>query len=598
MRGERLLLHLNNRAIICKELLRERVKALNSIFLKKIISSTIYFSLGFTNLVYPVFAADPSSSWPLLSFDEDEEEDVRSVRAQPQVNLKPWDQTFSHISDSEIEAAATLSQVVPGTMVPVLPGVATWGGIPTAPPSGARGATASSSVSPSQRSVSTGFFDAPSSKNYHLPILTNVSTVDLRGNKITSKSGELILRLAQENPTLCEIHLDERDLHPGVVEKIKAQLQANRVLIAGPSQSADVVPKWLDDLMSMKYIEPKDQPLTRHGLSIDGGGMKGLIPAQHLSRIQGVIERMRAMKQVISYYDGPKRQIQDVFDGFGGSSIGGVLALGLAKPNPIAPDQLVSLFRDDGKKIFGKKIPFSFGGKVQHRYEPEALERLLQDYFKDQTLKDVSNVLVITGVRTDLPEGLVPYLFDSRRAQSDQESNFLLSSVARATAAAPTFFPRALIRNCSPQRDLYQFWDGGVWRNDPAELLLNKMTQEFPGERIKIFSLGTGQPEPRYQPVWADGAIGNISPLLWGQMDLSANVSGVMRGRIGVNYMRFQPLLVDHNGSPLTVEMDDTSPEILRRYEALANNLWEKEKMEEIVRKICEEAAITRDSSR
>ena len=420
----------------------------------------------------------------------------------------------------------------------------------------------------------------------HLEFLKDVESINLSGNALSPESGPFLLALAQQNPNLCEINLDNNYIPAEIVDQIKAQLKKNRTRkeIERESIAQSTSASWLEDItFSQNYSSrcSRDERSIRYGLSIDGGGMKGVIPATFLLRMQGAISR----------YAGPKRTIKDIFSGYGGSSIGGVLALALTKREPLVPEKLVKLFTKKGKQIFEPSLD-PRAGIFQSRYQSQGLENIFKKSFGErERLSEIAEdkILIITGVRTDLPEGLTPYLFDSQRARRDSNSDFLLKDVARATAAAPTYFPRATIRDCSPQRNLYQFWDGGLWKNDSAELLLNTLIRKYPEDRIKIFSLGTGQSRPSYESIWADGIIGNISPLLMGQMDLSANVSSVMNQRIGVDYRRLQPLLLDSRGAFLTVDMDNTSREVLDRYQELANDFWGREGMDEFVRHICED---------
>ena len=76
------------------------------------------------------------------------------------------------------------------------------------------------------------------------------------------------------------------------------------------------------------------------GLSIDGGGIRGLMPALWLERLE---------EFVIDEID-EKRRLSDIFDCIGGTSIGGILSLGLAKPIPAS--ELVKILREKGDQVF------------------------------------------------------------------------------------------------------------------------------------------------------------------------------------------------------------------------------------------------------
>ena len=76
-------------------------------------------------------------------------------------------------------------------------------------------------------------------------------------------------------------------------------------------------------------------------LSIDGGGIRGIIPALML----GEIERRT------------NKPIAELFDLIAGTSTGGILALGLTVPGPdgkpkYCADELVQLYKEEGPRIF------------------------------------------------------------------------------------------------------------------------------------------------------------------------------------------------------------------------------------------------------
>ncbi|MFS8562880.1 MAG: patatin-like phospholipase family protein [Rhabdochlamydiaceae bacterium] len=78
-------------------------------------------------------------------------------------------------------------------------------------------------------------------------------------------------------------------------------------------------------------------------LSIDGGGIRGIIPASMLVKIEEITSK----------------PISDLFDLIGGTSTGGILALGLTVPSSGDPkkprytaDNLLRLYTDEHESIF------------------------------------------------------------------------------------------------------------------------------------------------------------------------------------------------------------------------------------------------------
>lgn len=223
-------------------------------------------------------------------------------------------------------------------------------------------------------------------------------------------------------------------------------------------------------------------------LSLDGGGIRGIIPARILTTIE----------------DKTKRPIADMFDLIAGTSTGGILATGLAgsvggnKPIRTAAE-LLNMYVDRGSEIFKRSLwkgITSVGGLRDERYSAGPLETVLADTLGEAELKDViTNVLIpsydIEG-RGDYRGG-GPYFFKSSKAKTDPDYNYFLRDVARATSAAPTYFEPAHIENRSGTA-----WtaliDGGVFANNPAACAYaeaRKLGAE-PGEIILV-SLGTGE---------------------------------------------------------------------------------------------------------
>src|SRR5215216_3078305 len=106
----------------------------------------------------------------------------------------------------------------------------------------------------------------------------------------------------------------------------------------------------MDDARSPKESGPPPNDKFRI-LSIDGGGMRGLIPAR-------VIENLEKRLQAEA---GPDARVTDYFHMFAGTSTGGLVALSLTVPThpggdrpKISAEDLVKLYTSDGEAIFGR----------------------------------------------------------------------------------------------------------------------------------------------------------------------------------------------------------------------------------------------------
>jgi patatin-like phospholipase/acyl hydrolase len=184
-------------------------------------------------------------------------------------------------------------------------------------------------------------------------------------------------------------------------------------------------------------------------LSIDGGGIRGIIPALVLAEIERRTERPAAAS----------------FDLIAGTSTGGILACALAKPDALPAAELVALYEHEGPKIFSRSVwqrIHSVGGLADEKYDDDGLEQALGYYLRR------------------------PEFFKSARARQDPSRDFPLRAVARATSSAPTYFEPALLGD----RPLI---DGGVFAVNPGMCAVAEVMRYSPGAEIVLVSLGTGQ---------------------------------------------------------------------------------------------------------
>src|SRR5215204_910634 len=248
-------------------------------------------------------------------------------------------------------------------------------------------------------------------------------------------------------------------------------------------------------------------------LSIDGGGIRGIIPAMILAEIE-----RRTGKRTV-----------EVFDLVAGTSTGGILALGLTKPGQnggpeYSAKKLIDLYETEGGKIFS--IPVwhrihSAGGLAEEKYPAKGIEEVALEYFGDVHLAQALTEVLVTAYEI---EKRGPWFFKRRHArdQNREGDNFLMREVARATSAAPTYFePLPLEWGPHGKR---AFIDGGVHSNNPAMCAYVEAMKIHPEEKdFLVVSLGTGEPtrEMPYEEVKGWGLA------LWAQPILNIVFDGV-----------------------------------------------------------------------
>jgi patatin-like phospholipase/acyl hydrolase len=184
---------------------------------------------------------------------------------------------------------------------------------------------------------------------------------------------------------------------------------------------------WLD------YSERKERAMASvlKVLAIDGGGIRGVIPAMILSAIE---ERTKA-------------STCKLFDLIAGTSTGGILALGLAKPS--AQDEympeykaadLAELYEKEGKRIFDRSLwhrIIALDNLIDEKYDAAGLEAVLREYFGDTPLSKAVTETLVTSYELETRQ---PWFFARHKARKDPTYDFPMRFVARATSAAPTYF--------------------------------------------------------------------------------------------------------------------------------------------------------------
>jgi len=291
-------------------------------------------------------------------------------------------------------------------------------------------------------------------------------------------------------------------------------------------------------------------------LSIDGGGIRGLIPALVLAEIEKRCGR----------------RIAELFDVIAGTSTGGILACALTAPGTDGKPRheaarLVDLYLDDGPKIFHRSLlkrVSSAEGYVDERYDNAALRRSLEQHLGDARLKDALCEVFVTGYELRLRQA---FFFRSRRAVRSDQYDFAMADVALATSSAPTYFEPVDV--VSAAGETYSLIDGGVFATNPAMCAY----ADYRGDDIVIVSLGTGtQTSAHGVDVAAArgwGRIGWVRPLIDIIFDgVSDTVEYELGQLLDVHYVRLQTPLTHANEA-----LDDASEANLENLKRDADDL-------------------------
>ena len=297
-------------------------------------------------------------------------------------------------------------------------------------------------------------------------------------------------------------------------------------------------------------------------LSIDGGGIRGILPATWLMKLEELTGRPAA----------------DLFDVVVGTSTGGILALGLTCPaaggKGYSAEELRNLYVDHGAEIFSGSPSAETGSRA--RYSSEPLRGYLQQYFGDRALSAALKPVAVVTVDLAHFTGL---LFSGGGLGQDPLGDAPMQLAALATSSAPTYFEPVPYRG--PDGVERVLVDGGLAANDPAfvgfTIAMVQQRTVRKGEDILLVSMGTGLQNGgeslesnSVSQLAHPQQLAALEPVIESLYGAPGRLTRKLLGlALGERYVRLQtPLLpgVDH-------ALDDASPEnidgLLRTAEAL-----------------------------
>ena len=333
----------------------------------------------------------------------------------------------------------------------------------------------------------------------------------------------------------------------------------------------------------------RDVPIIRV-LSIDGGGLRGVIPLRVLMELERLTGRGAAT----------------LFDVVAGTSTGGVVALGLCRPdadgNPaMSASDILDVYLKWAPRIFVKPTvrnaftllrkgstraavrqrvgalltPRRYGNA---RYGAEGIESLYRDCMGEAHLGDALTDVIVPSYDWKAGRAVV---FRSRSAKNS-DFNPTMVEVSRATSAAPTYFPPMRMTG-EGGRELVCI-DGGVAANNPAtvayyEALVEERELGVDSDFL-IVSLGTGRPPeeiPTYEELWSKGwlslGMGMLNVVFDGTSEIADELMRVIMSAKEPHsrYFRFQ---TDLRGCSL--DLDNSSPENMAALCRLGDELVEE----------------------
>lgn len=304
-------------------------------------------------------------------------------------------------------------------------------------------------------------------------------------------------------------------------------------------------------------------------LSLDGGGVRGIISAVWLQELQNKLDK----------------PIHEIFDIIAGTSTGSILATGLGLGMPI--EEILRMYYEHSPLIFPQsRITrgwsrvtrlFKGHGFSQPKYDDTVLNQTLQDVLGKETLfKDMKTKVIVPAYDMEHMQARV---FKSWRREY---AGLPVWKVVRASCAAPTYFSAHKMRVSGIEA---HFVDGGVIANNPSMCAVAEAIRLGDGiDNIVLASLGTGQGSS----VFSGRSLDNWGPIQWARniisilMDGNNDVQNYHTSMVlNSNSFRFQMTIPDRNH-----RLDKATEINLKELEVLARRHWNRSDTKVQVRKL------------
>lgn len=223
-------------------------------------------------------------------------------------------------------------------------------------------------------------------------------------------------------------------------------------------------------------MSTKEENQNFNVLTIDGGGIRGIVPAHILNSI---VKKLGV-------------DLNEKFQMLAGTSTGSIIVAGLACG--ISTEDILNLYKSIGDKIFNKNMsywPQKFKPAFHSLYNNSYIKDLLKETFGGIKLGDISKPLLIPA--TDIGNGGVHVFKSNYCKHFTRDMSVFVYDAVLASCSAPTFFNPTTVGE-------YALADGGLWANNPSLAAFTDAQKRLniPADNIKILSVGTGHAKSFY----------------------------------------------------------------------------------------------------
>lgn len=330
--------------------------------------------------------------------------------------------------------------------------------------------------------------------------------------------------------------------------------------------------------MAKKKVATRKQ--SYHILSLDGGGIRGLMSAIWLKRLQEKLDR----------------PLHHYFDLVAGTSTGALLACGIS--SGLSIDKMIDLYVEKGEEVFpagpshlwGRAAKLFTEGISGPKYDGLGLDKVLKETFQTTTFGSLKVTPTLITAYDVLGREAVVF-----KSNKPEHQKLKVWEICRASSAAPSFFPAHVMKVKEADLPLV---DGGVVATNPtacaiAEAIkLNSIHNDevnVPLQNFIVASFGTGESTRSITIEDAQnwGAFEWAVPLVNIVFDGSSDSVNYISSQLIApgNYYRFQTLL-----SEAFDDLDDATQTNMNALIRLANKYIESpeagKKLDDLVERL------------
>lgn len=315
-------------------------------------------------------------------------------------------------------------------------------------------------------------------------------------------------------------------------------------------------------------------------LSIDGGGIRGLIPAKVLAEL----ERELKLKN-------PEKPLYEYFDLICGTSTGAILAIGIALGIPA--NELASFYKEHAQMIFPqwylKILPRKSRAIITSIYSNKNLRKKLNEIYtaanggKPPLINDLKTKVCIPVFNGN--DGQINVIKTKHCDHYFRDYKLPAHEVALSSASAPIYFPPHTFKfsNEFGEGVNVNMIDGGIFANNPSLIGILEATEKLNCDfsDIRLLSLGTGKGKhiiktswkPKDMWYWLLPKPRLLDIILDSQAQLTEQYIAFLKRVAEKKEDGFDYLRIQHDLGGDTIDLNASSKKDLQRLESIGDEL-------------------------